>query len=110
MVLGWFHIDKPSAVLDQKKIGIISARLLVPPGALSSFTKVVVLPFHRNLVDALRCGASGSLRYRSKFSQQGSTAEILVVSRTHARVQGAKIPKPLIRRKEKPGTVAPNSV
>src|SRR5215469_5951475 len=36
------------------------------------FTKVVVLPFHRNLIDALRCGANGSLRYRSKFSQQGS--------------------------------------
>ena len=62
MVLGWFHIDKPSAVLDQKKIGIISARLLVPPSAVSSFTKVVVLPFQRNLIDALLCGASGSLQ------------------------------------------------
>jgi hypothetical protein len=40
--------------LDQKQIGIISARLLVPPGALSSFTKVVVPPFIRNLIDALR--------------------------------------------------------
>jgi hypothetical protein len=75
MVLGWFHIDKPSAVLDQKKIEIISARLLAPPGALSSFTKVVVLPFHRNLYRRFAVRRKWTpLRYRSKFSQQGSKA------------------------------------
>src|SRR5215831_15802557 len=50
-------------------------RSLVPPGALSSFTKVGVLPFIGTLSTrfAMR-GACGPLRYRSKFSQQGSKA------------------------------------
>jgi hypothetical protein len=41
----------------------------------ASFTKVVVPRFYRNLIDALRCSACGPLRYRSKFSQEGSKAQ-----------------------------------
>ena len=40
------------------KIGIASAPIMVPPGAVSSFTKVVVLPYRR-YADALRCGVGG---------------------------------------------------
>ena len=86
MVLGWFHIDKPSAVLDQKKIGIISARLLVPPGALSSFAKVVVLPFHRNLIDALSAAQMDPSGIGQSSPSRVRRPEILVATRTHARV------------------------
>jgi hypothetical protein len=33
----------------------VAAYRAINRGALSSFTKVVALPFHRNLIDALRC-------------------------------------------------------
>jgi len=79
----------PARFLDQKQIGIISARLLVPPAALSSFTKVVVLPFIGTLstlcgvaqMDPSGIGQSSPNRVRRP--------EILVATRTHAQAADA---------------------